>query len=101
MSNRSSRIVWLLIACGVLFTPGIAAACSVCQTGKEDDTRIAFELMTAFMTVIPFVLVGGVFWWLRGRLRAVEDSHVRARELAEAGGSSSQAALDAEAPRSH
>jgi NO-binding membrane sensor protein with MHYT domain len=63
----------------VLAAPGVAAACSVCMTGKEDDTRIAFELMTAFMTVIPFVLAGGVFYWLRGRLREIEAGHERAR----------------------
>ncbi|MCH7600524.1 MAG: hypothetical protein IH973_12270 [Myxococcales bacterium] len=66
-------------AAGVLIAPGISAACSVCMTGREDETRIAFELMTAFMTVIPFVLAGGVFWWLRDRLKEIEAGHERAR----------------------
>ncbi len=81
MTVRNLRApIVLLGSLAALLAPGIAAACSVCMTGKEDDTRIAFELMTAFMTVVPFVLVGGVFWWLRGRLREVEDAHKRARE---------------------
>ena len=70
----------LCLSLAVMLAPSIAAACAVCMTGKEDDTRIAFELMTLFMTVIPFVLVGGVFWWLRGRLRDVESAHEQARE---------------------
>lgn len=81
MRIRRTRISIALVASLVVtLAPTIAAACSVCTTGKEDDTRIAFELMTAFMTVIPFVLVGGVFWWLRGRLREVETAHERVRE---------------------
>ena len=71
-----------------------ASACAVCMTGKEDDTRIAFELMTAFMTVIPFVIGGGVFWWLRGRLKEIEAMHERARE----GGTSLAAARDGGPP---
>lgn len=69
----------LLAVCTSLITPTASFACAVCMTGREDDTRIAFELMTGFMTVIPFVLAGGVFYWLRGRLRALEDMHEKAR----------------------
>ena len=73
----------MLASSALLLVPSIAVACSVCMTGKEDDTRIAFELMTAFMTVIPFVLAGGVFYWLRGRVREIELMHERAREASE------------------
>ncbi|MFT5441449.1 MAG: ABC-type arginine transport system permease subunit [Myxococcota bacterium] len=72
-----------LAVCATLITPTLSFACAVCMTGREDDTRIAFELMTGFMTLIPFVLVGGVFYWLRGRLRALEDMHEKARSDAE------------------
>ena len=79
--QRTSTLNGISGACaaGVLIAPGISAACSVCMTGREDETRIAFELMTAFMTVIPFVLAGGVFWWLRDRLKEIEAGHERAR----------------------
>ena len=79
--KKTSTRNWISGACaaGVLIAPGISAACSVCMTGREDETRIAFELMTAFMTVIPFILAGGAFWWLRGRLKEIEANHERAR----------------------
>jgi NO-binding membrane sensor protein with MHYT domain len=80
MSNR----LGLATACGALMlvAPGISAACSVCMTGREDETRIVYELMTGFMTLIPFVLAGGVFYWLRGRVKEIEASHERARAAA-------------------
>lgn len=74
----------LLAAAALIVRPGRAFACAVCMTGQEDETRIAFEWMTAFMTVMPFVLAGGVLWWLRGRLEETESMHERAREKAEA-----------------
>ena len=73
---RMSAVISLVLA----LLPGVASACAVCFTGKEDDTRIAFGLMTAFMTVMPFVICGGVLWWLRGRLKEIEAMHERARE---------------------
>lgn len=73
------RVVFALGAVWLLLVPRVSSACAVCMTGLEDGTRIAFELMTAFMTVVPFLLAGGVFWWLRGRLKEVEARHDEAR----------------------
>ncbi len=96
--NRLFRIVRVsfVVAAVSALLPAAALACAVCMTGKEDDTRIAFELMTAFMTVTPFLLGGGVLWWLRGRLKEIESMHERAREQEEAAerGSSPLSALD-------
>jgi hypothetical protein len=68
------------IAAIFVWVPRIAAACAVCMAGREDENRIAFELMTAFMTIMPFLLIAGVFWWLRGRLRDLEARHEEARK---------------------
>ena len=58
---------WLLaISIGVtLWLPGLAQACSVCMTGREDENRLAFILSTAFMSLLPLILVGAVILWLR------------------------------------
>lgn len=77
--NRLGAGVGAAAAVLALLIPGISAACSVCMTGREDETRVAFEVMTAFMTLIPFILVGGVIYWLRGRVRELEAMHERAR----------------------
>lgn len=82
---RTHRLRAVLWAGFVLFTPGVSAACSVCMTGRDDETRMAFEFMTAFMTLMPFVLAGGVFYWLRGRVRELEAMHERARTVSKEG----------------
>jgi hypothetical protein len=81
---RVHRVQVVLWAGFALLVPGIGAACSVCMTGRDDETRLAFELMTAFMTVMPFILAGGVFYWLRGRMRELEAMHERARAVSQA-----------------
>ena len=56
----------------VLGSPRIGWACAVCSAGREDENRLAFLLTTIFLTVLPPVIVGGVVWWLRGRVRQME-----------------------------
>jgi len=95
--KQTVRIVGLTLL-GSALLPVAASACAVCFTGKEDDTRIAFGLMTAFMTVMPFVICGGVLWWLRGRLKEIEAMHERVREeegSASAPGPTASSALSA------
>lgn len=29
---------------------------------------------TIFLTVVPLTLIGGLIWWIRRRVRAMEDS---------------------------
>ena len=63
----------------LLLIPGLSEACSVCMGGREDESRLAFEWMTLFMTVTPLALVGSVLWWLRRRFRELEVLHSEAR----------------------
>jgi hypothetical protein len=63
----------------LLLIPGLSEACSVCMGGREDETRMAFEWMTLFMTVTPLALVGSVLWWLRRRFRELEALHSEVR----------------------
>ena len=56
--------------------PGLGAACSVCGPGTE-ESRMAFMLMTAFMTFTPLLFLGSLVWYLRHRaqlLSAAEET---------------------------
>ena len=55
------------VALAVLLAPDIAAACSVCFSGRSDETRVAFIATTALMTALPLLLIGSLVWWLRRR----------------------------------
>ena len=56
----------------VLGFPRIGWACAVCSAGREDESRLAFLLSTVFLTTLPLLIIGGVIWWLRGRVRQLE-----------------------------
>ena len=64
-----SRIAILLVLSLVLVVPESADACAVCSSGREEASRTAFIIGTAFMTALPFVLVGGLIWWIRKKSR--------------------------------
>ena len=57
----------------LVLAPRIALACPVCMGGRDDATRAAFLLTTAFLTVLPLALIGGVVWWLTRRARTLEQ----------------------------
>jgi hypothetical protein len=64
--------------------PGIAAACSVCMSGREDENQLAFILTTVFLTFLPLGLIGGVILWVRNRVREAEERERLRRERAQA-----------------
>ena len=43
-----------------------AAACFVCM-GDEDGRTNAYRFMTAFMTLLPFIVIGTFLFWLKKR----------------------------------
>lgn len=55
-----------------IVVPRLTEACSVCSAGREDETRTAFIVTTAGMTALPFVLVGGMVWYVRRRFIEAE-----------------------------
>jgi cbb3-type cytochrome oxidase subunit 3 len=67
-----------VISTAVLLVPHLAAACSVCFTGRADETRIAFLATTGLLSALPILLIGSLVWWLRRRARQIRDEHVRA-----------------------
>ncbi len=47
-------------------------ACPVCFS-SEDSSRIAYYITTALLTVMPFFLLGGLFFFIRSRVRQMEE----------------------------
>ncbi len=68
-----------LVVLAVVLAPELAEACSVCFGGR-DQSRTAFIVTTAFLSILPPVLVGGFAFWLRSRARQLE-THGPARAL--------------------
>ncbi|MFW2388272.1 MAG: hypothetical protein ACN4G0_08045 [Polyangiales bacterium] len=50
-----------------------AYACPSCASPLEEN-RQAFVDTTVFLTVVPLMMMGGFVWWLRRRIRAMEDA---------------------------
>jgi high-affinity Fe2+/Pb2+ permease len=69
------RIAIIALGTLLVWAPSLASACSVCFTGKTDETRQAFIGTTVFMTFLPLLLVGCVVWWLRRRAIAIREAH--------------------------
>ena len=60
-----------LAALAVLLAPELAQACSVCFSG-QDQSRTAFVVTTAFLSILPLALIAGMALWIRSRARALE-----------------------------
>lgn len=59
-------LVMTLAAC-----PALALACPVCFDPKE-TTRSAFLGSTVFLSLLPLLMMGGVGWFIRARVRAAK-----------------------------
>ena len=54
----------LVVATLVLVAPGAASACAVCFAGEE-ESRVAYIVMTAFLTFLPLTMIGFGIYMLR------------------------------------
>jgi hypothetical protein len=67
------RLLIVAAALGaVLVLPDVAHACPVCFD-SSDENRQAFLATTAFLTLLPLGMVGGVGLWIRKRVRQAGD----------------------------
>jgi len=57
----------------MLLVPEVADACPVCNATKNESSRIAFLVTTAFLSLLPLAMVAGVLWWVRSTVRAAEQ----------------------------
>ena len=70
--NRWLPVLTLL---ALVAWPELASPCAVCGAGVEDDqSRIAYLVTSAVLSVLPLALFGGFLLWLR-------HLHRRQREL--------------------
>jgi len=72
-------VAWAVVATLVIWSPRIALACPVCMAGRDDESRTAFVIATAFMTFMPFLLIGGAIAWLWRRMAQREQDHQEAK----------------------
>ncbi len=54
----------LVVSTLVLIAPGAASACAVCFAGEE-ESRVAYIVMTAVLTFLPLVILGFGGYMLR------------------------------------
>ena len=73
-----------LIAALVLLSPGLARACAVCSSGREDEVQMAFIGTTVLLSVLPLAALGAGLLWLRRRLREMEREEAERESAAAA-----------------
>jgi len=66
-----------------LTVPSQVLACPVCSPGRDDATQQAFLSMTIFMTLLPLMMLGVLFYWLVRRIRALETRDIAIQMQAE------------------
>jgi hypothetical protein len=73
-----------LIVLGALLllavAPDVAHACPVCFDAS-DENREAFLATTAFLSLLPLGMVGGVGLWIRNRVRGIDEDEVSAQRV--------------------
>jgi len=75
-----SRFLPVLVLLALVVVPEWAAACAVCGAGVDDDqSRVAYLITSAVLSVLPLALFGGFLLWLRRQHR--RQSGVRPRPL--------------------
>jgi len=62
----------IVAALAVLAMPDVAYACAVCFDGPG-ETRQAFFVTTAFLTLLPLGMLASAGAWLRSRARRAES----------------------------
>lgn len=79
-----ARICAAALAVAVTLAVDVAYACPSCASPLEEN-RQAFVDTTIFLTVVPLLMIGGLIWWIRRKVRerdaaleiAVPDSLLR------------------------
>ncbi len=69
---RCVRACVSVAAVAVAWGADVAHACPACASPLEEN-RQAFVDTTVFLTVVPLMMIGGFIWWLRRRIRAMDE----------------------------
>ena len=70
---RLARVSVAAAAVAVAWLADLAYACPSCASPLEEN-RQAFVDTTVFLTVVPLMMMGGFIWWLRRRIRAMDEA---------------------------
>jgi len=65
------RLVVALALVAVALTPDLAHACAVCFSANAKN-REAFLATTAFLSLLPLGMAGGLWMWIRRRAAALQ-----------------------------
>jgi hypothetical protein len=66
-----------VLATLALLAPRAAEACAVCVSSRDDGTQWGFLLGTAIMLPLPFLVVGGLIYFLWRRVRSAPPEVIR------------------------
>jgi hypothetical protein len=65
-----TRCLAIFLALALAALPELASACAVCGAGVDDDqSRVAYLLTSAVLSLLPLALFGGFLLWLRRQYR--------------------------------
>ena len=81
-----------LMAFFVVQMPRVAAACSVCSAGRDEENAAAFLISTIFMSLLPLIAIGSIGYLIFRRIREFE-AEKEARRVASAAASSAEAGV--------
>lgn len=70
---RMARATVATAAVAVAWAADLAYACPSCASPLEEN-RQAFVDTTIFLTVVPLMMIGGFIWWLRRKIRAMDET---------------------------
>ena len=72
LNNRLMGLAASFLAWGMVVSPSIAEACSVCTAGRDEENAAAFLMTTIFMSILPLLALGTLLYVLRRRFRKLE-----------------------------
>lgn len=77
------RAVWLAAAL-LASAPGLALACPVCFSPKDDANRVAFLGTAVMLTALPVVMISGLIYWIAKRAHDLDREERAERRAAAA-----------------
>jgi hypothetical protein len=70
---RLARASVAAAAVALSWAADLAYACPSCASPLEEN-RQAFVDTTIFLTVVPLMMMGGFVWWLRRKIRGMDEA---------------------------
>lgn len=67
-----ARALSVAAALGIACLADVARACPSCASPLEEN-RQAFVDTTIFLTVVPLMMIGGLIWWIRRKVRERDE----------------------------